>query len=289
MSPAIRPALAVVLVLLLVAGPGPARAHPGLLGGFRSVAAEEGARAVWTNPAAVGITGRGSAVAEITFRDDALRLPEDGSAPDWELPTGLTAMSVAAATDELGYGLQIELEDETGVPEWTFAVGNGVKLGQALRAGLTAEWRGGGDGLEGTAGVLVPMGRSLRAAAVVHDLLGKETDGVPGERWWQLGAAAEVRPLLGRLTWDTVLTDGPESPVHWVGFAIDRSKVAHVSFARSSEGDWNASIDLVFPNHLVGVGARDRSESGAVDPHRAWLAAEWCGRTLPGRAAGTRR
>lgn len=288
MNPAIR-SLVAGLVLLLAGLPGPARAHLGLLGGFRPVAAEEGARAVWTNPAAVGLSGRGTALAELSLRDDAGRQAEDGSAPEWELPTGLTALCLAAATDKLGYGFQMELEDQTGVPQWTLAVGNRVRMGRNLHAGMTAEWRGGGDGLEAAAGVLVPLGRSIRTAAVVRDLLAKDTDGVSGERWWQLGAALEMRPLLGRLTWDVVLTEEPASPVHWIGFALDRAQAAHLSFARSSEGDWSASFHLAFPHHLLGIGAIDRGESGAGDPHRAWLAAEWQGLRNPGTSVGTGR
>jgi hypothetical protein len=257
---------------------GPAHAHPGLVGAFRPVAAEEGARAVWVNPAAVGLTGMGTAVVELFLDEISGALP-DGE--EWKVPSDVTGLSVAAATDRLAYGYQRELKDRPGVPDWTLAVANRVRVGRTAHFGAGLEWRGGEDGgLEGEVGAMLPAGRHLRLAAVLHELFERGADGAAGSRHWQVGGAFRVPPLLGRFSWDTEFPDSGD-PVHWFGFAIDRSKAAHASFARSSEGDWSASLDFAFPNHMVGIGALDRDASESK-PDRAFLAAEWRGQALAG-------
>jgi hypothetical protein len=263
-----------------IAFAGTAQAHPGLVGGFRPVAAEEGARSVWVNPAAVGLTGMGTAVVEL-FLDEIPESLPDGE--EWKVPSDVTGLSVAAATDRLAYGYQRELDDRPGVPAWTFAVANRVRVGRTAHFGAGLEWRGGEDGgFEGEVGTVLLAGRHLRLAAVLHELFERGADGMDGSRNWQLGGAVRFPALLGRITWDTELPESGDA-VHWLGLAIDRSKAAHVSFARSSEGDWSASLDFAFPNHLVGVGALDRDASESK-PDRAYLAAEWRGQALAGTA-----
>jgi hypothetical protein len=278
MKPATRK-LAFPLAILPVLV-GPAHAHLALVGGFRPVASEESARAVWINPAAVGATGLGAAAVELFLADPAGALPDGGE--EWQIPSELTGFSVAAATDKLAYGYQRELDDQPGVPAWTLAVANRVPLGRIGDLGAGLEWRGGSDGgLDGTAGVVLPAGRHLRMAAVLHELFERGADGVPGSRHWQLGGALRLAPLLSQVTYDALLPAGGGDAVHWIGLAIDRAKFAHVSFARSSEGDWSASLDLAFPNHLLGIGALDRDTS-EPRPDRAYFAAEWRGRSTPG-------
>lgn len=278
MKPGIRSAL--LVVAMLAPGSG-AAAHRALLGGFRPVASEHGARAVWVNPAAVGVTGRGTAVAELIVNgDEATAFLQSASEDDWALPTDVKGFSIAASTDRLAYGFQSEIGDEPGVPAWTFSVGNGVRLGGGGRIGATAEWRGGDDGgLDGSAGALIPLGRQLTFAAVARDVLARDVDGAAGERTWQLGTAIPLPTVYGTFTWDTVLA-GSDGPVHWLAFSLDRGGQAHFSLARSFDGDWNATLDLVFPNHLFGIGAVDRD--GGAHPDRAFVAAEWSARRYPG-------
>jgi hypothetical protein len=160
-----------------------------------------------------------------------------------------------------------------------------VPLGSGGRLGLTAEWRGGDDsGLDADAGILIPVGGEMSVGAVLHDLLAADVDGVETHRTWQVGAAAPFRSVLGTFTWDAVLVRS-RTTVHWFGFAIDRSRYANLAVARSTEGDWSAALDLVFPNHLFGIGGVDRD--GGARPDRAFLSADWSGRPYPG--AGTRR
>lgn len=279
----------IVAALAVVAGAPAASAHRSLVGGFRPVASERSARAVWTNPAAVGITGRGTAVAEVLVGADgaAALLGSDGDG-EWDVPTDFQGLSVAVATDHLAYGYQYEADDVVGVPDWTFAVGNRVKMGGSAHLGATLEWRGGDDsGFDASAGVLIPLGRRLIAAAVAHDVLERRVDGADVTSSWQVGLAAPARALLGTFTYDALIADAVDT-VHWFGFAVDGSKSARFSFARSSDGDWNATFDLAFPNHLLGLGAADREDVGSKHPDRAFLAAEWRGRALPGtrRARG---
>jgi hypothetical protein len=276
-----RPAILAVLALA-----GQAPAHPALIGGFRPIAAEEGARALWVNPAAVGLTGMGTAVAELFLDEPAAALPEGGG--EWTFPSDVSGFGAAAATDRMAYGYQRELEDRPGVPSWTFALANRVSMGRHANVGAALEWRGGEDGgLEGQLGALLPAGRHLRLGVVLHELFERGADGADGSRHWQVGGALRLTPLLARVTWDAELPETGD-PVHWFGFAVDRSKAAHLSLARSSEGDWSASLDLAFPNHLVGVGALDRDAS-ETKPDRAFLAAEWRGQALPGAGATPRR
>lgn len=273
---------AILATALLASAPG-AQAHPSLTGGFHPIASERGARAVWVNPAAIGVTGQAAGVAELLVDgDQAAGLLQSASGEEWELPSEIRGLGVAATTDRLGYGFQWESEDRPGVPDWTFALGNGMPLSGGGRVGITAEWRGGDDsGLDADAGIRFPVGADLAVAAVLHDLLAADVDGAPTRRTWQLGAAAPFPSLLGTFTFDTVLVKSRKS-VHWLGFAIDRSRYAHVSVARSTEGDWDASLHLVFPNHLFGIGGTDRD--GGARPDQAFVAAEWSGRAYPGTA-----
>jgi hypothetical protein len=257
----------------------PADAHLALVGGFRPAAAEEGARAVWVNPAAVGQTGLATAVVELFLTE-----PTPPPGVEWGVPSEPTALSAAAATDRLAYGWQHELDDRAGVPDWTFTVANRVRVGREASLGAALEWLGGDDGgLEGAAAVLFPSGRHVRFAAVLHELFDRGADAAGGTRRWQLGGALRIPPLLARVTYDAVLPWEGGEAVHWVAFALDRSKAAHLSVARSSEGDWSASLDLAFPNHLLGIGALDRDVSQAK-PDEGFVSAEWYGRALAERS-----
>jgi hypothetical protein len=280
-----RRILRVLLGTALLTGASSAAAHPTLVGGFRPVASERSARALWVNPAAIGVSGQGTASLELLLDgDQASALLQSASDEEWELPTEIRGFSVAAATDRLAYGFQRESDDVAGVPDWTLAVGNGVQLGAGGRAGLTAEWRGGDDsGFDADAGLQFPVGRQLQVAAVLHDLLAADVDGVESRRTWQVGAAAPFRSILGTFTWDAVLVRS-RTTVHWLGFAIDRSRYAHLSVARSTEGDWAASFALTFPHYLFGVGGVDRD--GGARPDHGHVSADWSGRPYPGTADG---
>lgn len=280
MKPILCPAL---LAAALLVPAGGAAAHPALLGGFRPVASEQSARALWVNPAAVGVTGQGAAVAELLVNgDEAAQALDSASQEKWSLPKDVYGFSAAASTDRLAYGYQDETKDLPGVPDWTFAVGNAVKLGQGVRIGATAEWRGGNDsGLDATAGLLMPFGQRMMLAAVARDLLARDVDGTDGHRSWQVGAAVPLRPALGTFTWDAMLQSS-ESPIHWFAFSIDRAARAHASVARSSDGEWSVTLALVAPNRLLGVGATERK--GGARPDRGFVAAEWRGTPFPGTA-----
>ena len=273
--------LPILLGTALLTWGSPAASHPSLVGGFRPVASEQSARALWVNPAAIGITGHATATMELLVDgDQAASLLQSASAEDWELPTEIRGFSMAAATDRLAYGFQRETDDRGGVPDWTLAVGNGVRLGAGGRVGLTAEWRGGDDsGFDADAGLQFPVAGELTVAAVLHDLLAADVDGAETRRTWQVGAAAPFRSLLGTFTWDAVLVRS-RTTVHWFGFAIDRSRYAHLSVARSTEGDWAASFALAFPHYLFGIGGVDRD--GGARPDNAHVSVDWSGRPYPG-------
>jgi hypothetical protein len=277
-----RPGPLAVLALLAAV---PAGAHPALVGGFRPAAAERTARAVWTNPAAIGMTGRGAASADVVFLGDAVSgLGESGDSGDWKLPSDPLGFSLAASTDRLAYAWQVELEDRPGVPDWTFAVGNAVPVSRTARAGATVEWRAGdGGGLDAAFATQLRLGRSLGACAVVSNLLERGVDGADAPRSVQLGAVLRVRPALGRLTWDTVFTSGADDPVHWLGLAIDGAKSAYLSVARSSGNDWSATVGLTFPHHRLGIGGLD-VDGAEVRPQQAFLVGEWTGREIVGAA-----
>jgi len=233
------------------------------------------------NPASIGISGQGTAAADVLFSgDDAAALLQSASDEEWDLPTDIRGFSLAAATDRVAYGFQRELDDLTGVPDWTLSVGNGVQLGAGGRVGMTAEWRGGDDpGFDANAALQFPLGRELAVAAVLHDILAADVDGAETKRTWQVGAAVPFRTMLGTFTWDAVLVHSRPT-VHWFGFSIDGSRYAHLSVFRNTESDWAASFALAFPNYLFGIGGVDRD--GGARPDQGHLSADWSGRQYRG-------
>jgi len=243
---------------------GDAGAEVDLVGGFRPVAAEESARALWVNPAAIGASERPSVVAELVWLE-----PPDGD-------RGLEDvrwMGLAAATDAASYGLQWEFEDAEGVPDWTFAGGKKTRLGDGPTLGVAAEWRraGGESSFDGTVGLVFPVGRGWRIAGVGYHLLEPETDGLESPRFWQAGTSYRHPKLLGRLTYDVVFRPDPEDPQHWFGLGVDRTKRVRFSYAVNTDGDWNATLDLALGRHLVGGGVRHPDPG----PQREFASWEW--------------
>lgn len=246
----------------LVAAP-PALADPSFLGGFRPVAAEESARSVWVNPAAVGVRGVPGAVAELVWlEEDRLR------------PGDARRLSVAVSMLDAAYGAQFDLANDTGVPAWTLTWGKRVPLAGPLSLGLGLEWRGGKDsGFDGALGAVLPR-RDWTLGAAVTNLFEPTTEQSKAERTWQLGVAWRPRSLAGRITYDAVLAAEGRAR-HWFGIGFDRTSKIRLGGALSTAGDWNATVDVVLGSHLLGAGARD-PENGSRRDFAAW---EWTGRT----------
>ena len=236
------------------------RADVSFLGGFRPVAAEEGARSLWVNPAAIGVRGGTAAVAEVVWHgEDDLRLGD------------VRRMSAAVSLPLTAYGAQWDLSDETGRPDWTVAWGRKLPAG-SLSFGFDLEWRGGEDSaLDVAAGALVPWKEWTIGAAGTH-LTEPTTEGVEARRTWQLGAAWRPRRTPARITYDAVL-EREAGARHWFGIGFDRARRLQLAFAMNTDADWSATADVVLGSHLAGIGARD------VDPgsRREFAAWEWKG------------
>jgi hypothetical protein len=153
-------------------------ADPSFLGGLRPVAAEESARSLWVNPAAIGAQGLPRAFADVVwFEQDDLR------------PADARRLSMAVSMLDAAYGIQVDLADEAGVPDWVLAWGKRMPLAGRLSLGLGLEWRGGKDsGLDAALGAVIPH-REWRLAAAVTNLLEPTTEEVQAVRTWQLGVA----------------------------------------------------------------------------------------------------
>ncbi|MEB3323074.1 MAG: hypothetical protein VKI81_09655 [Synechococcaceae cyanobacterium] len=252
---------AALAVIAALGGAGAARADSSYLGGFRPVAAEESARSLWVNPAAIGIRGVPRAAVDLVwFEQDRLR------------PGDARRLSIAVSMLDAAYGLQLGLADETGVPDWTLTWGKRLPVGGALSLGFDVEWRGGEDSaFDGALGALAAR-REWSLGAAVTNLFEPETQGVPAVRTWQLGVAWRPPSMEGRFTYDAVLPAGADSR-HWFGVAFDRTRRIRLAGALSTAGDWNATVDFVLGSHLLGAGARD-PEGGSRREFAAW---EWTG------------
>ena len=220
-------ALAVTLSLL---GCAEARAAgTRLLGGFRPVAAEEGSRALWVNPAAIGARGRATAVGELSWVD----IGADADAA-WRLH----GLSLAAGTDRATTGAQFEFQNLPAVPDWTLAVGNRKEFRNGAAFGATGEVRGGnGTTIDGTIGLLFPLGRSMKLAGVVEDVFESDVDGLPTARLWRGGVVIRPHRTSGYLSYDYVSSeaDGAREE-HWFAFGSDRAQTFRLSFAINTEG-----------------------------------------------------
>jgi hypothetical protein len=257
----LRVAAPAVLALLAWLAPvPPAGADPAaLLGGFRPVAVGTGARTVLVNPAALDPRGRPDAVAEARWAETA---DESGNAGFDRKPTSWT---LAAGFDGSGYAYQGEGDDVEGVSDWTVTWGERRLLPGGIALGLAATWAGGEDGgLDGTAGVVVPLGRSLSAAAVAADVLQTDVDGAPGERAWRTGVAWGPPRLGGRLTWDTLWeNDRRPDTVHWVGAVVDGAGPFAAMLHSDLDRAWSAELAVGTSGVRLGGGwtrADDRDE-----------------------------
>jgi hypothetical protein len=237
-------------------------ADPSFLGGLRPVAAEESARSLWVNPAAIGAQGLPRAFADVVwFEQDDLR------------PADARRLSMAVSMLDAAYGIQVDLADEAGVPDWVLAWGKRMPLAGRLSLGLGLEWRGGKDsGLDAALGAVIPH-REWRLAAAVTNLLEPTTEEVQAVRTWQLGVAWRPRSMPGRITYDAVLPSGSDSR-HWFGIGFDRTKRLRIAGALSASGDWDATVDIVLGSHLAGVGVHD-PDGGTRREFASW---EWTGR-----------
>ena len=224
-------------------------ADPSFLGGLRPVAAEESARSLWVNPAAIGAQGLPRAFADVVwFEQDDLR------------PADARRLSMAVSMLDAAYGIQVDLADEAGVPDWVLAWGKRMPLAGRLSLGLGLEWRGGKDsGLDAALGAVIPH-REWRLAAAVTNLLEPTTEEVQAVRTWQLGVAWRPRSMPGRITYDAVLPSGSDSR-HW--FIASPTRIM-----------LGPTVDIVLGSHLAGVGVHD-PDGGTRREFASW---EWTGR-----------
>lgn len=233
-----------VLVVLLAALAAASRAHAAgsaLLGGFQPVAVEDGARGAWICPAGIAFRGASQLVLEGVFVEGA-----DGGYGD------LSYLTLAAATDHRAYGWQLEIDDVSGVPDWTLVAAHVVGDGnRGPRLGTAFEWRGGEKNkLDATLSAFLPVGRTLRAAVAVEDLFRSEIDGVDADRSWRGGVAARGR--RGWLSWDwRGLEDGPAR--HFLGAGIE-TPWFRTSGAVDDDGGWEAEARLVLGERAGGGG-----------------------------------
>jgi hypothetical protein len=244
----------------IVAAATEAEAAQSFLGGFRPVAGEEGARALWVNPAAIGANNAPTAAADVVwYEEDQLRIGD------------VRRLSVVAAMPLAAYGLQWNFADEAGVPDWTFAVGKRFPVAR-LMFGVEIEWRGGEDSsLDGGVGAVLPVGREWRLAAAGTHLFEPETQGVKSRQTWQLGAAWRPGALLGHVTYDARFEAGDRE--HWFGLAFDRTRPLRFGGAADIDGNWSLTAGVVFGAHFVGGGVRDPNE-GARREFAVW---DWTG------------
>ena len=262
-----------VLVVLLGLAASPTGAAPELEAGFRSVVEVLGPRAVWVNPAAIGLSSRPSLLAEGTWRQVRGASGEDS----WESTpaSGGIAVSMPAS----GYAWQWEGEDRDGAADWTLSWGQRRSTPGGISFGTAFEWRGGEDSaIDWTLGLILPVGRSLQAAGVVRDLLESDRDGVPVERTWRTGLAWIPRSWHGRLLWDTLWGEGrPGGTVHWFGGAFDLSGGIRLRWLGDFDDEWNGSVGI----DVGGVGVEGGYRRVRFAPDGAWIALEWRGARIP--------
>jgi hypothetical protein len=269
-------------------------AGPEHLGRFYPVAAEESGRALWINPAAVGVSVTPATVAEIVwFVDDnegSGRLFAEGVVGDSLAPAssrkGLRFYNLAVSTGRSSLGFQWEFDDADGIADWTLAWSRPARLGQNLVLGSTLEWRAGSEGkLEASFALRSTLGSSITAAVVGRNVFESDVDGRKSERLWQSGISLRSAKAMGRLAYDVVILEESEDLDHWFSAALDRVKRVRLEYARNTRDEWSASADLVSEGVLLGVGIAGIEG----DVLRLSLSAEWRGRPLDPRRGRPRR
>ncbi len=269
-----------VFVAALQIGPPPVFAGADLIAGFHSVVGTSGARAIWVNPAAIGGTGRPTAVAESMWRRDAA----PGDDADWEeMPA---AWSLAASMDRSAYAWQKEGEDIAGVADWAIAWGERRRTPGGGAFGASIEWRGGEEKtLDGTVGVLLPLGRVMTGGAVLDNVREGKVDGVDRERSWRTGLAWTPRDLPGRVTWDTLWeSDRRGDTAHWFGIAFDRTQRFRLAWHGNLDDEWSGALGVVAGSAVFEGGWRKLPGDG--DRDGAWIALEWSGPQFAGKGWG---
>ena len=211
-----------------------------MLGGFQSVAIEEGPRAIWINPAVLAFSGDAGLMAEGVF------LETDDGYKD------LSFLTVGAAAPGRAYGGQLEFDDIGGIADWTLAVSRVLGEGRRARLGTTLEWRGGDDKtFDAVIGAFMPLGRNLRVGGSVEDLLESDVDGESNQRSWRSGVGAYGH--AGWLSWDWRGQEH-ETGHHIFGLGLDL-RYLRLAGSYDPEGTWTAAARLVVGEHAAGVGA----------------------------------
>lgn len=216
-----------------------------LLGGFQPVAIEEGARAAWINPAEIAASGDTELLVEGVFL---------------ETPDGfgdLSFLTLAASAPGRAFGWQLELDDLTGIADWTLVAAHVLGQGHRARLGTSVEWRGGEERhFDAIVGAFIPLGSKLRAAAAVEDLFESDIDGVSTNRSWRGGVAARGR--MGYLSWDWRGQEH-ETGRHILGAELD-AKYLRLAGSWDDEGTWTAALRLVAGERSGGGGLTEPDE-----------------------------
>lgn len=248
---------AAALAALVLALPAAAAAGgSALLGGFQPVAIEDGARSIWSCPAAVASRNNPQLLLEGVFREQP-----DGSHGE------ISSMSLAASAPGRAYAWQLEFDDVAGLADWTLAAAQVIGRSRGPRLGTTVEYRGGEDNtFDAVLGAFAPMGRNLRAAGAVEDLFRADVDGVPMERAWRAGLAAR-----GRHAWASWDWRGREHERgrNLFGAGIEAGWL-FLQGAVDTDGSWYAAMRLVSRERTVAGGW---SEPDAA-PGDRWAAIE---------------
>ena len=259
-------AIPLVAAAILAAASPSARAGTDHLGGFRSVAGEETARALWVNPARIGMRGHATSAIELVW----LGTPEGESGK-------LQTLSLAAGSNRAVYGFQWEFDDVSGIADWVVSTGGHTTLRNGTAFGSTLEYRGGEDDtFDATAGVSIPVG-GLVAALVVRDLLEADTDGVATDRTWRAGAAYRSAQLRGFASYDYLGASGRDSE-HWFGATVDALRELRLSYFTNTDGDWNAALSFGFGRSSLSAGRYEPDEGdtgGFATARRDFAALDW--------------
>jgi hypothetical protein len=244
------------------------------LGGFRPVASETSARALWVNPAGIGVGERAVAVLEMMWLSRT-------SGTSGQLQT----LNLAAGAGRAAYGFQWEFDDDVGVADWAVTTGSRTQFARGGAIGTTLEYRGGDeDKFDVTAGLLFPLG-GLKGAFVVRDILEADTDSLATARTFRAGAAYRSQALRGFVSYDYVGAEKRDGE-HWLGLALDQWKSFRISYLTNTDGDWNAQIGIAVGNATFSAGRFEPDEGepgGFATARRDFAAWDWAEGTAQGR------